>query len=239
MSSEKSFVAKVEQNVDDLGKVRTRKPWLFYLLVAGLVIIGALYVFDKLWGIPRLQAQIATQQERIGDLTRDRDAKATQLAPFLAVANKQFQDTTESERLKKLLQQIEEATIQMRQVSKSLPKPRRIDEAASTRFLEAMKNATNYEASISFEGNQRESAQLANQLQDLFTKAGWKVEPPSSQMTFAHGELPTFEISVKSMPAIPVQTGIRELLNALHLPRQVNQNTNLPENQLRIYVGPQ
>jgi hypothetical protein len=68
MSGEKSIVGKVEQTLDDLERVRQKKPRLFCLLIIAFVVVAGLYVFDKFWGIPALNKQITDQKEEIQQL---------------------------------------------------------------------------------------------------------------------------------------------------------------------------
>ena len=238
MPDEKSIVGKVEQNLADLGRVRQKKPWLFYLLIIAFIVVGGLYVFDKLWGIPSLNKKIEGQKEEIRDLKSDRDAKAAQLAPFLAVANKQFRDPSEPERLNKLLQLVQDLTTRMKEVSASLPKQRKLNDEDATKLIAVLKQNTKYELKISYEQSQRETSQLAMQLKGIFESSGWKVSI-GSLMSFWSGTQPSFEITVNQMPPQEVQIAIADLLEALHLPKNVVQNTNLPPNQLKIYIGPQ
>jgi hypothetical protein len=248
MSDEKSIVGKVEQNLADLARVRQKKPWLFYVLVVAFLIVAGLYVFDKFWGIPALNKQISDQKDQIRDLKSDRDAKANQLAPFLAVANKQFQDPSESDRLNKLLQQVEDLTVLVKSVSESLPKasaslqqsqPLNLDDQTASKIIEALRQTTNFEVSIRFESGQRATGRLANQLKGLFENGGWKISDFGSEMSFWSGEQPSFQISVGSVPPTSVQYAIAQLLNGLQLPRGVILNTNLPASRVDIYIGPQ
>jgi tetratricopeptide (TPR) repeat protein len=100
MSNEKSIVGKVEQVLDDLGRVRQKRPWLFCLLIVAFIIISCLYVFDKLWGIPSLNRKIEEQKGEIQLLE-------TQLTPFRTIALERFSGT-EAEALSKLAFQIKE-----------------------------------------------------------------------------------------------------------------------------------
>jgi hypothetical protein len=98
MSGEKSIVGKVEQTLDDLGRVRQKSPWLFYLLIVAFVIVLCLYVFDKFWGIPSLNKTIEEQKGQILLLE-------TQLTPFRTIALERFSGT-EAEALSKLAFQL-------------------------------------------------------------------------------------------------------------------------------------
>ncbi len=239
MSSGKSLVGKVEEVVDDLNKVHRRKPWLFYLIVAGLVGFAALYVFEKFWGIPGLKKQISVQKEEMNELKRDRDAKASQLAPFLALASKQFPNQTEPERLEKLLQQIEEATVQMKQIGDSLPRPRRIADGNVQTIVMLLSQAPKFSVTISYESSQRDAEGLANQLRSIFEKGGWQVKGPHPAMIISSGSQPAFQISVKEIPPSSVQRVLSELFDSLHLKRAIAKKTDIPANELSIYVGHQ
>ncbi len=176
MSSDKSFVGKVEQNVDDLGRVRKRKPWLFYLLVAGFVIFCALYVFEKVWGIPKLKDQLSAQEKQITDLTRDRDSKAAQLAPFLAVANKEFKDAPENKRLVLLMQRVEDAARSLETTAKNLNAPRRLSVSQVAEMVAALKDFTNYSCTVTTQNTGYELTRYAEQIAAVLKEAGWKVE---------------------------------------------------------------
>lgn len=176
MSPEKSFVGKVEQNVDDLGKVRKRKPWLFYLLLAGFVIFGVLYVFEKFWGIPKLKEQLQAQEKQISELTRDRDSKAAQLAPFLAVANKEFRDAPENKRLELLMQRVEDAARSLETTAKNLNAPRRLTQEQVSVIVAGLQRFTNYSCTVTTMNTDYELTRYAEQIVELFKSASWKVE---------------------------------------------------------------
>lgn len=175
MSADKSFVGKVEQNVDDLNKVRKQKPWLFYLIVTGFVVFGGLYVFEKFWGIPKLKEDISAKKEEIAELKRDRDTKANQLAPFLAAANRNFSQAPEDQRLELLLRRLNEAAINLETTASKLGKDRAFEDAQADALIKSLKKFTNWAAVIESSDGDGEARNLASQYFKIFHEAGWKI----------------------------------------------------------------
>ena len=235
MSPEKSFVSKVEQNVDDLGKVRKRKPWLFYLIVAGFVIFGVLYVFEKFWGIPRLKEQLSNQQKQIDDLTRDRDAKATQLAPFLAAANRNFGQAPEDQRLELLLRRLNDAAINLETTASKLGKERVWQEAEARATIEGLKRFTNWRVEIELTHGDHEAANLAKQYQQIFNEAGWKVGGLGNVIDGRYFK--GISVEFGSIPELEMQSALVPLWTTFgYLPNAVTNNT-IPPQTMKIRVG--
>lgn len=68
-----SPIKQIEKSVDDLRGIRRRKPWLFYIILAGFVFFAGAWVFEKFWGIPALNKKITDQKEEIQRLESQKD----------------------------------------------------------------------------------------------------------------------------------------------------------------------
>jgi len=90
-----SITKRAETEVKDLSRIRKRKPKLFW----ALVVIAAAYIIIRGVAIPHLASELSKTKEELLDVKRDRDAKASQLAPFLAVANRTFEASPPDKRL--------------------------------------------------------------------------------------------------------------------------------------------
>lgn len=243
---DESKVKQIEREISEAGRLWRTKPRLFWtLLVAGSLGLTCYVWYQFVFvgglgkGLEEAQKENSRLQDELRDAKSDRDAKATQLAPFLAMANRQFQNSPEPERLTRLLKQIDDATIRMQQASDLLPRLRRLNGDAAARFVAAMQEAKGFEAVIRYESGHSQAAQLAEQLNDLFGRAGWRTSAPWFVVSSEQGQLPPLQVALKDMPPGAVQAGIAVLLDSLGLPRMISQDTNMPSKQLLIYIGPQ
>ncbi len=78
-----TFAERALFEFNDLKELRRSHPALFWSLLFVVVIFGALFAYDKFWGIPKLKETIADQKQQIMLLE-------TQLAPFKAVALERY-----------------------------------------------------------------------------------------------------------------------------------------------------
>lgn len=103
------------------------------LLVAALspTIVSTIGHF---WGKSKLEAQISDLQQDLTETKRDRDSKATQLAPFLAIANQRFEAAPADKRLDLLLERIDDLTQTVRDTAARLPTKRSLSPEAITRI---------------------------------------------------------------------------------------------------------
>ena len=81
-----SLTKRIESEVDDAVKLRSRRPWLFRLLVFGLVVFAALWTYDHFAGIPRLKDAISKQENTIENQRAEITLLETQLAPAKTAA---------------------------------------------------------------------------------------------------------------------------------------------------------
>jgi len=105
--SEPSVIKKAETVWDDLRRLWRRRPWLAALVIAFFLAPTGVFVYEHFWGKADLKERLAQVRNELADAKRDRDAKATQLAPFLAVAQKTFADAPPEKRLELLSRRVE------------------------------------------------------------------------------------------------------------------------------------
>jgi hypothetical protein len=118
---DQSFVRKGERALDDFIDLwKRRKPaCVIVLLVMALPAIG--FAISNFWGKGVLRHQVDDLQKRLNATERDRDSKAAQLAPFLAIANQRFESAPPDKRLDLLAQRIEELTHTVKETAAQLP----------------------------------------------------------------------------------------------------------------------
>ena len=146
------------------------------MLIIAFIVVAGLYVFDKFWGIPALNKRIADQKEEIQDLKRDRDAKAAQLAPFQALANKAFEAAPEDKRLDLLLKKIDEVAQTLKETNKKIQTHRSFSPQTSALLKANLLNFTGYKATITCVLGDADSFQLANEIKAIFESGGWQVD---------------------------------------------------------------
>jgi len=234
MPENQSHIQTIEKTVDDLADVKKRKPWLFYLIVLGLVAVGVLYVFDKFWGIPSLEEQITKQEKEIQELKRDRDSKATQLAPFLALANKTFEKSPPEKRLELLVERLDQVALNLETTVTQITRERGYGESEQTKIISALRPFRQWSVELGVVPGDFEAAQLASQLHGMFFEAGWKV----SQISTIHGvAVKGFRVEFGNWPAPELQRALLPLWIDLGYPPSASTNLKLSATSIAILVG--
>ena len=126
-----------------------------------------LFFLDHFWGRSKLV-------EELNDTKRDRDAKATQLAPFLALANSRYENAPEGKRLELLVDRLEAATQTLVQIAKPTEKRRELSSDGIKRIQEKLDFAKRVPVSIT-SANGADVGSIPKQLKQLFEGSGFTV----------------------------------------------------------------
>jgi hypothetical protein len=112
---EPSIVERSERVFDDVSRLWHRRPWLCIGILIALLSPSLILLADKFFGRSKLLEKISGFKSELVEAKRDRDSKATQLAPFLAVANEHFASAPPDKRLDLLLDRTESLTQLLRE----------------------------------------------------------------------------------------------------------------------------
>ena len=164
---EPSIVKRGERTFDDLKDLWRRRKFLFVLIAIIICTPSILLFFDHFWGRSKLV-------EELNDTRRDRDAKATQLAPFLALANSRYENAPEGKRLDLLVDRLEAATQTLVQIAKPTEKRRELSSDGIKRIQEKLDFAKRVPVSIT-SANGADVGSIPKQLKQLFEGSGFTV----------------------------------------------------------------
>ncbi len=79
MGDDRSIVGRSEKTVDDFFNLFHRRPLVSILILVVLLVPFLLVLADRVLVIPRLLSENEALEKALAEMTRDRDAKATQL----------------------------------------------------------------------------------------------------------------------------------------------------------------
>jgi len=94
-----NFIQYLEQNFDSFVDLCKRRKWL--ALIAACIILYIIFLHFKIY--PHMNSL----ENNLKNLKEDNKQLQTQLAPFLAVANKEFSDQPENKRLELLVNEMD------------------------------------------------------------------------------------------------------------------------------------
>jgi hypothetical protein len=159
-----SAVRKSERNVDDLIDLAKRRPILCALFI--IVTLASLGHWVLGESISKLKADNIKLENELTETKRDRDSKATQLAPFLAVAEKQFKNAPADKRLDLLLDKVTD-------IQKRLPPDHRFSLPELDQILAELKQSPKLNVHFSLVMEYVEGGDAVKQLRQVFEQAGF------------------------------------------------------------------
>lgn len=112
---------------------------------------------------------------KLDEAIKAKDKAEVQLAPFLAVANKQSQGDPEDKRLELLIGRFDAAVLNVEKAAKKLSTQRSIPPEISDRIVNNLKSVSPFLVEIEAVAGDQESIGLSKQIKNIFEKAGWKV----------------------------------------------------------------
>ena len=204
----------------------------------------------------RLESEIEGNKTELQDLKQERNKLETQLAPFLAIATRNFPDAPKDQRLDKLsekldrmmvtsqnadrnillkLKGIEQAVGSIQQETTSSSTQRIISEAVAKRLTYSLKDITGYNLKIGCVMGDTEGFALAEQIKDIFGKADWRVA--GVRQSIFSKPVRGLIVEVGKAPPTTLQRALLPLFDDLGYPREANLNPKLSENTLKIIVG--
>jgi hypothetical protein len=121
--------------------------------------------------IGQVQSRLAKTERDLSQAARERDETASQLAPFMTLAERQFPGAPSDERLHLLLDHVEAVT----KTASKLPGRRHLDAEAIGRIQGKLNRAPHLDVEIGGLMDDKESLALAEELKSAFDGIGFKV----------------------------------------------------------------
>lgn len=232
MTDQPSIVARGERAFDDIRELWKRRKFLCVIVIIAICLPTFLFCFDRFGGRSKLSSELDETKQELDSTKRDRDAKATQLAPFLALANARYENAPADKRLELLIGRLEAATQTLLQITK--PTSRELSAETVKRIQEKLDFAKRVPISINMPIGSDESGRLGEQLRSLFEAAGFKVDVVFGIFTRAPKG-----ISVRAKPPLSpeLEDALLMVFKDLGEDPQFYQAENLPESQVSIIVG--
>jgi hypothetical protein len=220
---EPSIIERSERVFDDVSRLWRRRPWLCIGILIALLSPSLVLLADKFWGRSKLQEEISDFKS--AETKRDRDSKATQLAPFLAAANQHFASEPPDKRLDLFLERTQSLTQLLTEVVSRLPesKWRALSLEAQSRIKEKLNLAPHVGVGIIVSTDEAEALALGQQLKVTFEGAGF------NSVGVSKGR---FSTDIRGLVVMCKQPPDGPLLNALI---QLFLELGVPP---RIYGGP-
>ncbi len=224
MALPQSIVKKTESAFDDIADLWRRRKVLCIFVIFVLVGPSLLSAFM----IPHLKSKLEKAEGA-------KDKAEIQLAPFLAVANQRFPDTTPDKRLELLLKRLDQAIISIQDVARKVSPERSLAPEIQSSLVTNLKTIPSLDVDITCVLSDSESFELASQIKTVFEKAGWKVNgvnqavssPPIKHLRLTFGKKPSSEL----------QRALVDLFDGLGYPREAKLDEKLGGNVLKIIVG--
>jgi hypothetical protein len=228
-----SIFRRGEKTWDDFIHLWKHRPWVCLLILL-------FFLTPLAWlGIEKFVTESAAQQElqrlknENTEIKRDRDSKANQLAPFLAIANQQFKSVAPDQRLDLLVDMVRD----VQKTLKRLPtvEQRMIQEDAVASAIQLFRQLPPMEVQLAFCIGDSEASVLTDQFEKLFSKSGWHVKPTRhyASITPTRGVI----VSIAVTPNESIARALSEIGRGLgqNLILYIDPNTN--SNELSIMIS--
>lgn len=172
MENGQSIVKKTETSFDDIRNLWGRRKGLCIIVIC-ILLVPSIILTSRLYFDFLVKAENAKLKSKIERLTQDRDSKAAQLAPFLAVANLKFEDSPKPERLDNLFNLIQDFKDNTEAKLSKLPLQRRIGHELKIQIETELKSIAPIPIYFGAVMGDVESYNLAKEIAYIFIRAGW------------------------------------------------------------------
>lgn len=175
MAQEQSIIKKGENAINDFLHLWRRRKLICIVIIIVLLIPAIFSVANSFWGRGQLNDRIVKLESELTETKRDRDARAAQLAPFLAIANQRFENAPPDKRLDLLLDRIEKLTTTVQDSMAKLQSRRSLSAEAIARIVGKLNSSPHLDVEVGGMLGDMESLGLANQIKSAFEQSGFKV----------------------------------------------------------------
>lgn len=164
----------------------------------------------------------------------ERDKYQTQLAPFLAIAERRFPDEPTNKRLELLLTRLDKVINDVQSAARKVSPERTLGAELEQTLIANLKSSHHINVKITGIMGDTESLALAYQIKEVFNKAGWGVRAvdqkafinPIKGLVLVFGKAPPYALKQALTPLFKNFSPSRAILDE-----------QLGENNMEIVVG--
>lgn len=224
---------------------------------AMILTIGTLVVFfGNLWNQrsslrsdnETLSRDLDQTKESLHRTETERNTALTRLDPFLVQVGKRLPGVPEDKRLDALLEKfdnmlaaVEQGLLELEDVIGSLGQPqppsgdRSLSPSAVQQLTTSLKEFSEWEVKTAYQMGDAEASPLAEQIEAVFTEAGWTVKGVS-QVVLSRPARQLY-VRVSSLPPKTLQLALVPLFDDLGYPRKIFLDPSVPDKTINIVVG--
>lgn len=182
-----------------------------------------------------LQTKLADSQSALADVKAERDKYQTQLAPFLAVAERRFPDEPTDKRLELLLTKLDKAISDVQSAALKVSPERTLPPEVQQSLVTKLKSLPALNIEITCILGDTEGFALASQIKRVFDEAGWKVNGVNQAVFTA--PIKRLVLTFGKTPSPQLKQALAPLFDGLAYPREAGLDAKLGEDNLKIVVG--
>jgi len=194
------------------------------------------FAVANFWGKGALREEVDHLQKRLDVAERDRDSKAAQLAPFLAIANQRFESAPPDKRLDLLAERVEELTHTVKETAALLPPQWKLltDEAIGR--LQAKLDYLHLgKIRISSVSGDKKAFELAQQLYALFQNSGFSVSGINA--VISNAPIAGLRVTLRAPADKDLSAALDELFAELQQAPAITVNHSLDDADMELLVG--
>ena len=204
----------------------------------GLIIVTLITIFHQRSELrldnKNLQTKLSDSEKVLIDVKAERDKYQTQLAPFLAIAERSFPGESTNKRLELLLTKLDKAINDVQSAARKVSPKRTLGAKLEQTLIANLKSSHPINVKITGVMGDTESLVLANQIKEVFNRAGWGVKAVD-QKAFINPIRGLVLVFGKAPPPA-LKQALTPLLKNFS-PRRAMLNEQLGEKNMEIIVG--
>lgn len=235
MDNNSSLVKKAESNIRDLLSLMKRSPIIGAIVILILITPTGFYVYQRFFAIECIKKQLQESNSKyeaisteLQDTKMERDKAQIQLAPFLAIANKNFPQEPQNEQPKLLLDKIEKVLCEIKEAADKITPQRIIPKDIIDTLIAKLKTLQPLYVQINIPAGDNEAFELATQIKNAFEMANWKVIHRISHITYSK-PLKHLYVEFKNKPSNDIFDAILPLYDTFGYQRKFWINEHLSE----------
>jgi hypothetical protein len=237
MDNNSSLVKKAESNIRDLLSLMKRSPIIGVIVILILITPTGFYVYERFFVIECLKKQLKDSNSKykaistdLQDTKMERDKAQIQLAPFLAIANKNFPQDPQNEQPKLLLNKIEKLLCEIKETADKITPQRIIPKDIIDKLIAKLKTLQPLYLQIAIPAGDNEALELATQIKKAFEMANWK-DIDSIRHFLCYEPQKHLYVEFKNKPSNDMLDAIFPLYDTFDYPRKFRINEHLSEDR--------
>lgn len=235
MDNNSSLVKKTESNIRDFLSLMKHSPIIGSIVILILFTPTGFYVYQRFFAIECIKKQLQESNSKyeaisteLRDTKTERDKAQIQLAPFLAIANKNFPQEPQNEQPKLLLNKIEKVLCEIKEAADKIIPQRVIPKDIIDTLIAKLKTLPPLCVEINIPAGDNEAFELATQIKEVFEMANWKDIRGIRQLTYFKPQKHLY-VEFKNKPSNDILDAILPLYDTFEYPRKFRINEHLSE----------